>query len=47
MMRLLGILKDHGHGSRGVYECDGLHGLFIPLTEKFGEANRKALQEES
>lgn len=26
-MRLLGILKEHGDGSRGVYECDACHGF--------------------
>lgn len=38
----------YGHvgNAEMVNECDGLQGLFIPLTEKFGEANRKALQEE-
>lgn len=27
MMRLLGILKEHGDGYRGVYECDTCHGF--------------------
>lgn len=48
VIELVNEAKTHyGHvgNNEMVDECDVLQGLFIPLTEKFAEANRKALEE--
>lgn len=33
---------EHVGNNKMVHECDVLQGMFIPLTEQFGKANRRA-----
>lgn len=41
MMRLLGILNEHGHDSRGVYECDTCYSFELSATRSGSEPDEE------